>query len=112
MQMMPNSQEEKKMPVYRLTPLEGSERSPQWRASSMRPYCLWIQACDEYEARRKVAMATAVASGEPETLAPWKDAELVACEYDDSKDIASGIICVRKTPYAPAANNEERRLSA
>jgi hypothetical protein len=103
-----------KMPVYRLTPLEGSERSPQWRASSMRPYCLWIQAHDEYEARRKVAMATAVArlSGEPETLAPWKDSELVACEYDDSRDVASGIIYVRNTPLAPAANNEERRMSA
>ncbi len=99
------------MPIYRLTPLEGSERSPQWRASSMRPYCLWIQAADEYEARRKVAMATAVMS-EPETLAPWKDAELVACEYDDSKDVANGIICVRKTPYVRAATNVERRLSA
>lgn len=102
------------MPVYRLTPLEGSERSPQWRASSMRPYCLWVQARDEYEARRRVAMATAVARSpeEPETLAPWKDAELVACEYDDSKDVANGIIYVRRTPYAPAANNEERRISA
>lgn len=102
------------MPVYRLTPLEGSERSPQWRASSMRPYCLWIKAHDEYEARRRVAMATAVApsQSEPETLVPWKDPELVACEYDDSKDVANGIIYVRKTPCAPAANNEERRMSA
>ncbi len=102
------------MPIYRLTPLEGSERSPQWRASSMRPYCLWVQAADEYEARRMVAKATAVDSSpdESETLAPWKDAELVACEYDDSKDVARGIIYVRKTPYAPAVNNQERRLSA
>ncbi len=102
------------MPVYRLTPLEGSENSPQWRASSMRPYCLWVQANDEFEARRQVAKATAVelSPDEPDTLAPWKDAELVACEYDDSKDIAQGIIYVRKTPYTYAANHEERRLSA
>lgn len=102
------------MPVYRLTPLEGSERSRQWRASSMRPYCLWIRAQDELEARRQVAKATAVAAaqGEPQTLAPWKDAELVACEYDDSKEVACGIIRVRKTPYAHAAANHERRLSA
>jgi hypothetical protein len=99
------------MPVYRLTPLKGTECCPQWRASSMRPYCLWIQARDEHEARLQVAKATAVPN-EPGTLAPWKDAELVACEYDDSKDVARGIIYVRKTPCAGAARQTERRLTA
>ena len=101
------------MPVYRLTPVEGTESSPQWRASSMQPHCLWIRASDEHEARRAVARATAVAAmlDEPETLAPWKDSELVTCEYDDSKDVAPGIICVRQMPV-PVTVMPERRLSA
>jgi hypothetical protein len=98
------------MPVYRLTPLEGTEQSPQWRASSMRPYCLWVRARDEHDARSAVAKATAMPGG-PETLAPWKDAELVACEYDDSKDVARGIIYVRKTPYASAVRRERRQIA-
>ena len=99
------------MPVYRLTPVQGTERSPQWRASSIMPHCLWISARDEYEARRAVAKAT-VCQGVPETLAPWKDSELVSCEYDDSKDVADGIICVRTKPYAAIAPRPQMRLSA
>lgn len=99
------------MPVYRLTPLEGTERSPQWRASTMRPYCLWVRAGSEYDARLQVTRATAVTSV-PETLAPWKDCELVACDYDDSKEVANGIIYVRRTPYAAAARRAESRMSA
>lgn len=101
------------MPVYRLTPVKGTETSPQWHASSMRPYCLWIRARDEYEARREVARATRVAPmpGEPETLAPWKDAELVDCEYDDSKDVAAGIIYVRRKPVR-TAHSQRQRLTA
>ena len=101
------------MPVYRLTPVEGTESSPQWRASSIQPNCLWIRASDEHEARRAVARATAVPPmlDEPETLAPWKDSELVTCEYDDSKDVAPGIICVRQMPV-PVTVMPERRLSA
>lgn len=98
------------MPVYRLTPRTGTENSPQWRASSMRPHCLWIRARDELEARREVARATAIAAGSM-TLAPWKDEELVACEYDDSKNVAAGIIYVRRLPVALSAVREQR-LSA
>jgi len=102
------------MPVYRLTPVEGTECSPQWLASTIHPHCLWVQACDEYEARSVVAKATAVPnmSQWPETLAPWKDPELVACEYDDSKEVAPGIIHVRSTPYIAVVPQQERRLSA
>ena len=99
------------MPVYRLTPVQGTERSPQWRASSIRPHCLWISARDEYEARRAVAKAT-VCEGVPETLAPWKDSELVSCEYDDSKDVAGGIIRIRTKPQAVSNENTPTRLSA
>ncbi len=101
------------MPVYRLTPRAGTETSPQWRASSLRPYCLWIRARDEHEARREVALATQVEAmrGAGGTLAPWKDAELVACEYDDSKDVAAGVIYVRRFPL-PVRVMQSRRLSA
>jgi len=90
------------MPVYRLTPVQGTEQSPQWRASSIKPHCLWIVASNEHEARRAVAKAT-VRDGTSETLAPWKDSELVSCVYDDSKDLAAGIICIRTNPRAAAA---------
>jgi hypothetical protein len=74
---------------------------------------LWIRACDEFEARREVARATRVAPlpGEPDALAPWKDDELVACEYDDSKDVADGVIYVRRMPL-PVRVMQTRRLSA
>jgi len=100
------------MPVYRLTPIAGTELSPQWRASTIHPYCLWIRAADENEARRAVAQATAVAPRyESEPLTPWKDGELVTCEYDDSKDVASGIICVRRMAV-PVTAQPERWLRA
>jgi len=99
------------MPVYRLTPVRGTEQSPQWRASSIRPHCLWILARDEIEARREVARATTCA-GVPETLAPWKDAELVSCEYDDRKDVAGGIICIKTNSFALRAANDQARLIA
>jgi hypothetical protein len=102
--------EVRKMPVYRLTPVQGTENSPQWRASSIRPHCLWIVARDEIEARREVAKATC--SEAIETLAPWKDSELVSCEYDETKNLAKGIICVRTTPVRTAARRPEQRLSA
>lgn len=100
------------MPVYRLTPLKGTELAPQWRASSMRPYCLWVRAKDESDARRQVAMATAVSEAATEVCAPWKDARLVACEYDDSKNVAAGIIYVRRNAYPQRTTDSERRLSA
>ncbi|MDE2183156.1 MAG: hypothetical protein KGJ78_09045 [Alphaproteobacteria bacterium] len=82
------------MPVYRLTPLQGTERRPQWRASSIRPHCLWIVASDEDEARSAVAKATACSDAQT----PWQDAELVSCERDNNKDLAAGIIWVRRKP--------------
>ena len=85
------------MPVYRLTPVKGTEQSPQWVASSIKPHCLWVVASNEHEARRQVAKATA-REGAPETLAPWKDTELVSCVYDDSKELAEGIIWIRNKP--------------
>ena len=72
------------MPVYRLTPMKGTECNPLWRASSMRPYCLWVRARDEFDARRLVALATSVQRSRKKTDqgAPWKEAKLVACEYE------------------------------
>jgi len=100
------------MPVYRLTPVQGTEQSSQWRASSIKPHCLWIVASNEHEARREVAKAT-ICQGVPETLAPWKDSELVACEYDESKDLAKGVIWIRNKPTAAVAKKEPPvRLSA
>jgi hypothetical protein len=79
----------------------------------MRPHCLWIRARDEVEARREVAKATRVMPlpGEPDALPPWKNIDLVACEYDESKDVALGIIYVRRFPET-VRDMQQRRLSA
>ncbi len=89
------------MPVYRLTPRKGTEGNPLWRASSMRPHCLWVQAKDEIDARHLVTMATVVQRSRKRSdrSAPWKEAKLVACEYDDSRDLAAGIIYVRNGAF-------------
>ena len=93
------------MPVFRLMPVAGTETSPQWRASTMRPYCLWVRARNENEARRQAAMATAVRhrAGEADASAPWSDSDLVRCECDDAKSVAEGIIRVRRRPEAGMA---------
>lgn len=96
------------MPVYRLTPVEGTERCPEWHASSMRPYCLWVRANDEAEARRQVALATSVDTVNDNVRAPWKSSELVSCECDTSKDVAPGVICVRKQPAVVPCRFDDR----
>lgn len=84
------------MPVYRLTPVEAAKTSPQWEASSIKPYCLWIQARNEHDARAAVAQATAVTTWRGlQADPPWYDETLVSCENDQDKDLASGIIWVR-----------------
>ncbi len=100
------------MPVYRLTPIRDSERSPQWQASSIKPFCVWVRAESEYDARRTVACATATGEAE-QTLAPWKDPELVTCQLDEGKSVAGGIIWIRKKPLLRVVRAEQRsRLSA
>lgn len=97
------------MPVYRLTPLEETVDNPQWRASSMRPQCLWIKARDEAEARQAVARATcSAADGLPP---PWNETALVACAYDDDADVPSGIIRVRRGYVDFCPNTATQRLN-
>lgn len=101
------------MPIYRLTPLQGTENSPHWRASSLRPQCLWIMARDEYEAREAIARATAVPSAAAGLFPPWNDKALVACEYDDDADVPRGIIRVRTgiTGFRKTGAAQSQRLS-
>ncbi len=87
------------LPIYRLTPLDETADSLLWRASTMRPQCLWIKSWDEYEARQAVAQATAVAWAAGGLSSPWRDKALVACEYDNDTDVPRGIIRVRKEAF-------------
>lgn len=100
------------MPVFKLTPVAGTETNPQWKASSIRPFCLWVRAADEQEARRAVARATTITDVpiEAEPIAPWRNHNLVECEFDEDKDVASGIIRVRRAPVV--ANLAEHRMRA
>ncbi len=86
------------MPVYRLTPRESAKASPRWQASTLRPYCLWVSTSNAQEARQTVAQATAVPFIGGGKWHPWCDEILVACERDDKKHLASGIIRVRNRP--------------
>lgn len=93
------SGEGKAVPVYRLTPLEGTEDSHHWQASTIRPTCLWVQAYDEVDARQQISRATFVVSrrklSEKKASTPWKDTTLVSCETDNSQSVPINIIRVR-----------------
>ena len=97
------------MPVFRLTPKNDGDKAPLWKGSTIIPQCLWVLAQDESSARDMVAKATA-RSNNRKRRSPWRDPQLVLCDFDETKSLASGIICVRHghMPYAaPMSPNME-----
>jgi hypothetical protein len=105
------------MPVFRLTPRNNADSSRMWEASAIIPQCLWVFAQDESSARDMVAKATAVASERPrrgeKIKSPWRDPALVACDFDETKSVASGIIRISyglKVHAAVQARNTEAEL--
>jgi hypothetical protein len=90
------------MAVYRLAPIEGTENSHDWQASSIRPNCLWVQAEDEQSARHFVALATSLNTNRPAgrgemAVLPWLNRSLTTCEYDETVNIGSGVIRIRNS---------------
>lgn len=90
------------MAVYRLAPIEGTENSHHWQASSIRPKCLWVLADDEQSARHVVVRATSANTKLPtgyhdKVASPWLNRNLTTCEYDETITIGSGVIRIRNS---------------
>jgi hypothetical protein len=101
------------MAVYRLAPIEGTEHSHDWQASSIRPKCLWVQAEDEQSARYRVALATGSKTNLPAgydkgLLPPWLNRSLTTCEYDETVGVGSGIIRIRNSTMPLVRPRSER----
>jgi hypothetical protein len=94
------------MPIYRLTPIEGAEDRRAWKASMIKPVCLWVHAMDEQDARQVVMHAMAVRK---KSISPWKDARLVSCTCDDCIWVPPGIIRVRNGKASQAVSRSDRR---
>jgi hypothetical protein len=45
------------MPVYKLEPIEGTEGHSDWRASSLPPTPVWLQAGNSNHARQRIHFA-------------------------------------------------------
>lgn len=99
------------MAVYRLAPIEGTEHSGHWQASSIEPKCLWVQAEDEQSARHRVALATVsdaiLAPADHHVLPPWLNHNLTTCEYDETVGVENGIIRVRNSTTSAARPGSE-----
>ncbi len=77
------------MPVYKLEPIEGTEGHSDWRAASLPPTPVWLQAGNSNHARQRIHLATyadAVFPGKA-VSAPWISATLVRCTEDPSREV-------------------------
>lgn len=84
------------MPVFRLDPIAETEDSHHWRASTIKPVTVWVQAGDEADARQQLTTATIIATlhvpGQELAMPPWKDWGLVTCTADNSHAPPDGVI--------------------
>lgn len=84
------------MPVYRLDPLPDAMTSHHWRASTIEPMSVWVQAPDETTARERVTLATIIATrfvpGQEIALPPWKDEALASCFEDRQVAVSEGVV--------------------
>jgi len=82
------------MRVYCLEPVKLAD-DHNWAASTHRERC-WVLAESEEDARRKVAMATGIATtaDHPIPTSPWKDQRLTTCYEDTSppREIPAGVV--------------------
>jgi hypothetical protein len=93
------------MPIFCLTPIEGTEKSGRWQLSTIKPKCAWVSAKSEEDARQQVRLATTAAARRAPIAAgersPWTDGRMVTCERDDDVVVASGVIRVRDGTLVP-----------
>lgn len=83
------------MTVYRLEPIENMKNSHHWRASTLAPVTVWVEAKDEKDARQILTLATIIAThpdGRELPMAPWEDFGIVRCVADDSRKVSKEAI--------------------
>jgi hypothetical protein len=104
------------MPVFCLTPVQGTQNNSRWQLSTIKPKCAWVRAKDEEDARWQVRLATtsatkqiSIAAGEQ---SPWTDDRLVKCKRDDSIVVPDDVIRVRDGTLLPVYRGRECSLPA
>jgi hypothetical protein len=91
----PNLFLDRAMRVYCLESVKLAD-DHNWAASTHRERC-WVLAESEEDARRKVAMATGIATTvhHPIPTSPWKDQRLTMCYEDRNppREIPADVVC-------------------
>jgi hypothetical protein len=83
------------MPTYRLDPIKDQIHSHHWRASTLPPQTIWVNAKNPSHARELVTKATFISNPNfpgMRAYPPWKDLSLVTCELDGQHNPAEGIV--------------------
>lgn len=84
------------MGIFRLEPINGTQDSYHWEASTLAPVTVWVNATSEADAREKLTLTTAIATRKNPNrvmpMAPWECPKLVKCTLDDSQNVQEGFI--------------------
>jgi hypothetical protein len=79
------------MPIYRLEPIEGTEKHHYWRKSIIPPMPVWVHATNPDHARQRIHLATiespASTSSAKRFHSPWAYNALVRCTEDTSRSV-------------------------
>jgi len=78
------------MPIYKLEPIEGTERHPYWMTSVIPPMPVWVHASSADVARQRMQSAVREISankGRGKPYTPWVEAALVSCTQDESHHV-------------------------
>jgi hypothetical protein len=90
----------KRMPVFRLTPIAGTESSPEWELTEFQFAPIWIGAPSEDDARHFAAIARPkvrdFVPGEKIVHSAWLSAAHATCEIDESRQVPEGKILTSK----------------
>ena len=82
--------------VYCLEPIDGTEQSHHWNASTLEPISIWVLASDENDARNKAKAATHRATnsspGNEVSENPYTRSEITRCIAHPKIDLPAGVI--------------------
>lgn len=97
------------MSVFQLEPIDGTQGSPHWQASTLAPMTVWVNATSETDARERLTFATAKATRRDPNrvmpLPPWEDFGLVTCIPDSSRNVPEGFILTADGESLAIANH-------
>jgi len=95
------------VPIYKLEPIEGTERHADWWASTLAPTLVWVRAANPDHARHRMHLATTTFPPDQKNVcAPWTNVALIKCIEDQSREVpanvalfANGKITIKLQPY-------------